>query len=350
MAKQTQVSDYSKYTYFLIYGEEEYLVNKTVQEITDFFLPEDLRFFNFYQFNEENCTKEAIGDVLYSLPVMSEKKIIHIAQIEKIKADVLNLISFYFTKKYEHTVFIFSGEKPDKRKGFFKDLDKQKNSYSVEFKMKNERELQPWIRNFFEERNRKIAPDAIMLILQSTAGNLSNLTQELDKILTYTEDSLINSDHVSDVLGISKEFTIYKFQNAVANRDLAKSLLICENLMKLKENRTEPIAMNLFLSRLFISALEISSLAVKQNSTVERAADALGYNNAWRDADLLICVKKYSLQEIIRVVRYILECDLKLKSSYQDKRTAILLTIKKIISHAQDAECRYLENFTALRV
>jgi len=350
MLKKANAVDYNNYTYFLIYGEEDYLVNQTVQEIIPFFLPEELRFFNFYQFNEENCTKEAIGDVLYTMPVMADKKVIHISQIEKIKAEVLNLISFYFTKNYEHTVIIFSGEKPDKRKGFFKDLDKQKKCYSVEFKTKNDRELQPWIKNYIEAKNRKIAPDAIMLVMQSTAGSLSNLSQELDKISTYTQEMLITSDHVAEVLGISKEFNIYKFQNAVANRDLTKSLLICENLMKLKENKTEPIAMNLFLSRLFISALEVSSQMMKQGSSPENAAAALGYNNAWRDADLLLCVKKYSLQELIRIVRYLLEGDLKLKSSYQDKKTAILLTLKKIINHAQDQECRYLENFTDLRI
>jgi len=350
MVKKQLSQDFSQYTYFLVYGEEDYLVNQTVQEIIATFLDEELRYFNFFQFNEENCTKDALGEVLYTMPVMADKKVIYISQIEKIKTEVLNLISFYFTKNYEHTVFVFSGEKPDKRKGFFKDLDKQKKCYSVEYKLKNERELQPWIKNYVEQKGRRIAPDAVSLILQSTTPSLQNLASEIDKILLYTPQNPITLDHTAEVLGISKEFNIFKLQNAVVSRDLTKALLICENLMKMKENRTEPIAINLYLCRVFISALEVSSLMAKQGSRAEAAAESLGYNNAWRDADLLTCVKKYSLTEIIRILRYLLEGDLKLKSSYQDKKTAILLTLKKIISHAGDSDCRYLEDFANLRV
>jgi len=103
------------------------------------------------------------------------------------------------------------------------------------------------------------------------------------------------------------------------------------------------------LSKIFISAFEISYVALTNKISIDIAAKKQGYNNPWRDKDTVICAKKYKTAELIRILRYFLECDIKLKSSYQDSKTAIFVLLEKIIKHGNNKNCVYLEYFDTLR-
>ncbi len=347
--KQNTDAKINDFMTFLLTGEDQYSIELKTSEIVTSFMDAELKDFNYAHFNEENFNPELISSSLYSLPVMADKRVVVISDIDRANADLLEALSRFLKKNVDTTVLVLTGTKPDKRKSFFRDIVSDKRTLSLEFKEKNEREIQQWLKNYISSKGFNITPDGLMLLTLSITNNLSQIAAEADKLMEYCAGKTVTDDDVEKVLGISKEYNIFKLQTAVAGKDLKKAVFICDNILKNKNNRTDPIAINLFLSRIFVSAFEIGYNSLTKKMQVEKSAYDLGYNNPWKDADTITCAKNYKVTELIRCLRYFLECDIKLKSSYQDPATAVLIMLEKIMVHADDRECQYLDWFGNLR-
>ncbi|MFO7810665.1 MAG: DNA polymerase III subunit delta [Candidatus Delongbacteria bacterium] len=335
---------------FFLSGEDQYSIDNKTEEIISEFLDISLKDFNFSHFNEENMNPELISSELYSLPVMADRRIILISDIDKGNSDLTSTISKFINKSINGNILILTARKPDKRRTFFKELLANKQCLAFEFKEKNEKETERWVRNYIAAQGRNISHGGLMLLSLTLSTNLSQVSSEIDKLLEYSSGVNITEDDIEKVLGVSKEYNIFKLQKSVIAKDLRRSLIICENILNNKNNRTDPIAINLFLSKTFISAFEISYNALSKGLSVERSASVLGYNNSWKDADTISCSKNYKTIELLRSMRYFLECDIKLKSSYQEPATAILIMLEKIIMHSEDNKCGYIDYFNHMRV
>jgi len=347
--KQNTEINITDYSVFFLTGEDQYSIELKTADILAAFMDPELRDFNYAHFNEENFSPELISSSLYSLPVMAEKRVVVISDIDRAGADLLEALSRFLKKNIETTVLVLTGAKPDKRKSFFREVTSEKRTLSLDFKEKNEREIQQWTKNYISSKGFDITPEGLMLLTLSVTNNLSQIRAEADKLTEYCTGKTVTEDDIENVLGISKEYNIFKLQTSVVGKDLKKSLFICDNILKNKNNKTDPIAINLFLSRIFISAFEIGYNAVTKKIKIEKSAYDLGYNNPWKDADTVTCAKNYKVTELIRCLRYFLECDIKLKSSYQDPSTAVLIMLEKIMLHADDRDCQYLDWFGNLR-
>jgi len=343
-------SDLTNYNVFFLTGDNQHSVRETVDEIIAANIgDESLKDFNFNHFTEENHSAEEISNSLHSLPMMTDKRIVYISEIEKMSADIHSMLLLFLKKNYDTTVLIITGIKPDKRKVFFKEIAKLKSGISAEFKAKNEREILAWINEYVQKKGRSITPIAINLFSTTVSSDLNNIASELDKLILFTEkEHTIDEDDIEKVLGISKDFNIFKLINTVSNKQLNKSIEICDRIMKMKENRSDPIAINIMLSRMFVSAFEISSNSYIKGISMSYSAKDMGYDNPWRDKDTQAASQNYSLVELTRIMRFLLECDIKLKSSFQDKKTVIFILLNKIINHGSNKNINYLEFFNQL--
>ena len=352
MKKTTKIleSDLKNYNLFFLTGDDQHSVRETVDDIIEANIgDESLKDFNFNHFTEENHSAEEISNSLHLLPMMTDKRIVYISEIEKMSSDIHTMILLYLKKNYDTTVLIITGIKPDKRKVFFKEIGKIKSGINVEFKAKNEREILVWINDYVLKKKRRISPAAIRLFSTTVSSDLNNIASELEKLILFTEkDHTIDEDDIEKVLGISKDFNIFKLINSVANKKIKKSIEICDRIMKMKENRSDPIAINIMLGRMFISAFEISSNSYVKGISLTFSAKEMGYDNPWRDKDTQTSANNYSLIELTRIMRFLLECDIKLKSSFQDKKTAIFVLISKIINQSSNKNINYLEFFNQL--
>lgn len=347
--KKTEDEELNAYSIFFLTGEDSYSIDIKISEIVSSFLDSDLKDFNFSSFNEENFSAELISSSLYALPVMAEKRVVVVSDIDKAGSELHDTISGFLKKNVDSTILILTGTKPDKRKTFFKDILSNKRTLLLEFREKNEKEIFQWIKNYISSKGFSITSEALVLLSLSLSTSLNQASAEADKLIEYCSKKSITEDDVEKVLGISKEYNIFKLQSAVVSKNLKKSLFILDNILKNKNNRTDPIAVNLFLSRVFVSAFEIGYNALTKKITADKSALELGYNNPWKDADVLTCAKNFRVAELIKCIRYFLECDIKLKSSYQDPATAVVILLEKLIKHSGNRECEYLDYFGNLR-
>ncbi|MBN1968626.1 MAG: DNA polymerase III subunit delta [Candidatus Delongbacteria bacterium] len=348
MAKKRAITEkeINNETLFFIYGDEKYLIDELITKILDTHIPEDLRVFNYDYFSEENSNAEAISNALHATPMMSDKKIVHITSVEKLSVSILDIIDLFLSKNIDSTILILSGGKPDLRKKFFKNLSTK--AITVQFDPLNEKSLSDWILTYVKSNNRSMTREALMLFLSTVSSNIKYIKSELDKLFIFYDGNTIDENVVADLLGVSKEFNLFKLVENVCKRDFKNSVYITDQLLKSKENKTEPIAINLYLARIFTSAFKISSESRKSGKSIENSAASLGYNNPWLHRDFIECAKNYSLKELGKTLRYFLECDIKLKSSYQNGSTSIMILLKKVITESDNKDVDYLVFFNKL--
>ncbi|PID28852.1 MAG: DNA polymerase III subunit delta [Candidatus Cloacimonadota bacterium] len=348
MAKDQNITtkDIENNTVFFLYGEERYLIDKAVEDIISHYVDDSFIDFNLDKLSEENISPELLSNSLYSMPVMSQHRVCFISTIDKMSVQIYQSLELFLSKDIDSTILIVTANKPDMRKKFFKTLGKK--GISIQFKPKSEKDLFAWVDSYIKSKNRNISKIAINIIISTVKGNIKSLKSEIDKILLFDNNEIIDENTVTSLLGVSKEFNIFKLQESVVSRDLKNSLKIADQMLKMKESKNDPIGINLYFSKLFTSAFMISSNARKRKVSIAVSARDLGFTNPWRDKDVIKCSENYTLSELSRSLKYFLECDIKLKSGYQDSFTSLIIMFEKVIKFSNNRNVEYLNYFNHL--
>ncbi len=337
--KELSLNDIKNKKVFLFSGEDIYSKEEAINSIIEYHFRdnEGLKDFNFNNYSDENINLNEISGILHSYPIMADNRIVYFSNIDKMPADLGELIQIFLKKKNDSTIIILNGTKIDKRKVFFKELLKNKNCISLEFKPKNEKEKLVWIQKYLREKNKKITRNALNMLSLNLSENLNTISSELDKLITFCNKEEIDEDTIEENIGISKTFNIFKLQTAIVNKNQREAIFIASNILLNKENKIDPIGINIYLSKIFVNALKIKSEAENKNYPVKSAAYNLGFNNPWRDQDIITCAEIYSLEELIKALDFFLEVDIKLKSNYLNPDLVLnSLIIKLCSSHREE--------------
>ena len=69
-----------------------------------------------------------------------------------------------------------------------------------------------------------------MLLVDHIGNDLNRIQNEIEKILVNLgKRKTINEDDIEEFIGISKEFNVFEFQNALANKDLSGCIRIVQH-------------------------------------------------------------------------------------------------------------------------
>lgn len=229
-----------------IYGEEQYLVEKSFEEITSELQKKDSNLIHEHlNLNSSADRKEkfdygTFNSLINTTSMFSENRLITITGIEvlfssKTKDSPLVLFEEYLKKPNLDTMLIIKfintmeWSKPKPLKSPYNVISKL--SESLYYKKLNEAEIRTFIDNFFKNSGKTISDDA-SYFLQSQANNdLTMLASEIEKIdLHFKNKTTISLSDISEFLGVEKDYNIFELTKAIANKDLAKSLIIIEKL------------------------------------------------------------------------------------------------------------------------
>ena len=87
-----------------------------------------------------------------------------------------------------------------------------------------------------------------MLLVDHIGNDLSRIENEIEKILVNLgKRKTINEDDIEEFIGISKEFNVFEFQNALANKDLPG----CVRIVQYFEANTKAAPIQLIFPSLY---------------------------------------------------------------------------------------------------
>lgn len=319
---------------YLLYGQEEFLIEETINLIISTALTPEEKEFNLSIFDMNETSIDTAIEDAETLPFMGEKKVVLIkdpifltGQKEKNKIEHdLKRLEQYLEFPSPDAIVIFTGnyEKLDERKKIVKLL--KKNGETLQASLMDEKAISTWIKNRVKEEKKDIDEDAVHLLLQLVGPKLMLLANEIDKLVLYVgEEETIDDSVVRNLVPRTLEQNVFALIDMIVKRRTDDALLCFYDLLEQKEEPIKILSLLAGQFRLIYQVKELYKRGYGQNQTGSYLkVHPFRVKLAGEQA------QKFTEQELYKIIADLAEIDYKLKTGKMDKKLLIELFILQL--------------------
>jgi DNA polymerase-3 subunit delta len=195
--------------YFLLYGNNEGLIEETIEEILKPNLSK-----NIYNYEESDILKniEDFKENLLNKSFFENEKLII---IKRISDKFFKIIEELVSKNIEDLSIILVASNLDKRSKIRVFFEKEKNTTCVPFYEDNAQALSFLAKKFLKDKNINISQQLINIIIERAKGDRINLKNELQKIESFSENK--KNISIEDILKITNLSENYEISDLIDN-------------------------------------------------------------------------------------------------------------------------------------
>ncbi|HRH56837.1 MAG: DNA polymerase III subunit delta [Chitinophagales bacterium] len=292
--------------YFLC-GEEPYYIDLIEEFISDNALEPHEKDFNYSMFYGKDADPMQVLNDARQYPTFAEKRVVIVREAQDFKVKDWEVFEKYIENPVETTVLVFAHKNKtlDKRTKIAKIIEKK--SVYFESKKKADDELPNWIAGYVKKKNFSINNEASKVLAENLGNDLSRISNEIDKLSVMLGDNTeITLEIIEKYIGISKEYNITEFNNAIIRRDFSKAMKMV--LYFEKNPKAGPIIAILAYMYNHFSKLFV----LHQFRDVKAATAVIG----WIPADVSNGTRYYSVQKTQEILHLLCEYDAKAKGLY----------------------------------
>ena len=296
---------------YILMGEESYFIDKITDFIAQNALREEERDFNQTVCFGSDVSAAAVADMARRYPMMAERQVVIVKEAQNIKQ--WDQLEQYFEKPQPTTVLVIAYKNGtiDGRK---KILTKAQNAGAVIFESKKlyERDLPVFMVDYLKRHQATIDHKSCQMIAEHIGSDLSRLTSELDKVLiTLPEnDRRVTPEIVEREIGISKEYNIFEFRNAIVQRDVLKA----NRIVKYFDSNQKAGSLFAVLPNLFSYFQNLMIAWYTPNKADKNVLlTSLELRNPWQLKEYEIGLRNYSGMKTMQIIQKIRETDAKSK-------------------------------------
>ena len=207
--------------FFLIYGNNRGLVEEITQDIIKINVNR-----NVHKHQEDDILKneENFLEKVFHKSIFDNNKIFI---IKKATDKILNIIEKIVTKNLDEISFILLSENLEKKSKLRSLFEKDKKLISIPVYEDNLKTLNDIATKFMNQNKINISRQAIDIITQRASGDRINLTNELNKIESYTaKEKKINLEDILKLTNLTDNYTINHFvdQSLLNNKNRMKKI------------------------------------------------------------------------------------------------------------------------------
>ena len=221
---------------YLFYGEEGYIKRTYEKKITELVPDNGFPEFNHLKFEGTDTTLTEYDDAWESFPMMTDKKLIIIRDSKIFKKANEEVKEFWlekFRRASEENVVIFNESEVDKRGVLYKAV--QKAGLVLEFEYQSESDLITWVMRQALNAKVKMQKDCAAYLVGVVDPGLDNLTNELNKLLSYCDGEITRSD-IDRVVSKAMGIKIFDLTEAIMKRDAATAMWVVNELRTSSES------------------------------------------------------------------------------------------------------------------
>jgi len=254
----------------------------------------------------------------------------------------------------DNVTFLLSATETDKRRSFYKTLTKRTEVQVIDGLDSNrsgwEEEAGEMVRARAEKKTLRFDDDALELFVLLTGGDTRQIDNELDKIDIFLgKDRQVTSEHVRELVPLSRAGVIFELSNALATRALELALKLVRRLLDQGESAIGillvailPTVRNLLLAKdlmerhrlprphspfQFISA--INRLPAEAIEHLPRKKD--GSINAYALGIAAQHANRFETRQLIEAMRACLEANLQLVTTQLDHELILTEVVVKLL-------------------
>ena len=251
----------------------------------------------------------SLTDLANALPTFASWRIVVVRDAHKLSAQFLDQLLPYLKDPSPSTLLVFVGDKVDKRKKFFQEI--QKSGALVEFKEMYENQIPAFVKEQAHLAGVGLTEEAMVLFCRRVGTHLQEIQAEIVKLATYLGDSeLADVADIEEIVSQTRSENVFKLTDAIGERRSKEALNL---LRKLLDDGEAPLMIVVMLTRYYRqlwSACELIGQGLGKNEMARK----VGINPYFLDG-LLAQARRSSVAQCRYVFDRLLETDLALKSS-----------------------------------
>ncbi len=232
---------------YVLYGENESEINKFIDSIM-----KENNIDSRITYDYKECSINDVIEEASYFDLFGNKKLIILSGADFLTTrSTLDSIEFdkYINSPNESAILVLKviTEKLDERKKLVKTL--RKHATVKEFKLLDEKNIDGYVRSYFDSRNYKIGNDGVREIVRRLKNNTKVIDSELEKLVLYKLDAKeITLEDVKHVVTMYEENNIFSLVDAVVKKDKNKIFSLYKSLI---EDREEPAVILVMLANQF---------------------------------------------------------------------------------------------------
>ncbi len=292
----------------LLYGEERFFLEETLEELLQLTVPRESRDFNYNLFHGKSARGAEIYDVARTFPVFSPLRLVVVRDAQLLPAAELEQLLPYLQDPVTETVLVLTADKVDGRRKFYQQF--KKRGTLVEFKKYYENQIPGFIRDRARLRGVAFAEEAMALFCRRVGSNLQEIVGELEKLATYLgERTLVDVDDVRAIVSDTHIDSVFELTDSIGRQNSSRALSLLNRLLA---DGTAPLVVLAMLARHFRQMWKARYL-LDQRVGNKEVARGVGINPYFLDG-LLQQVRVFPASHYQGVFEQLLEVDLALKS------------------------------------
>lgn len=310
---------------YLIYGEQELLLERALERLKERASHEGDPGFSFELFRGGETNIAEIINSLNTLSFAFGKKVVVIKNADKLKASELSKIKKYAENPTNSTNLILVAGKL-KRNSLLLKAIKEKGVAS-EYKPPKKSEYPLWIKEEFQERNKKISLLACKFMVQHLGFDLKILKHEIEKICTYHEEKdSLDVEDIELLLSEGEAGSVFDLIDAIGERNQAKFFALLEK---------QPHSQDSYL-HLFNLIIRHFRLLFKAKVSLDKGKSLFSLS---KEFNLPVYVvekyqtqsRNFSIEQLKNTFRLLLEAEVSFKTSEKEPELILELLINKIL-------------------
>lgn len=291
---------------YFLHGDEPFFIDQIEQTLLNSVLQPHEKDFNLSILYGNELTADKLVGIAKRYPMMADYQLVIVREAQKMQKELEKLIP-YFENPQLSTILCFCyKDKIDKfdTKKYAKSINKKGISY--ESKRLYDNQVPQWLAEHAKTKSLNLTPAAIQMIAIQIGNDLSKIDKELEKlVLNCKHLPKITENEVSEFMGIDREFNIFEFISAIAQKNKQKTNTILQYFI---QNEKEYPAV-VIVSNVFYFFEKVWRLHAYQAYEDRKAAELLGIPN-FVVKDYTLAAKNYARDNLGKIMEAIFEAEL----------------------------------------
>jgi len=310
---------------YLFFGEEEFLIQESIDLIISKAVDPGARDFNFNTVYCKGSSGNEIVNLCQTFPFMSDRRLVIAKEIEALKAADLEEIVPYLKSPSPTTCLLMIANQPryDKKTVI---APIEANGAVIRFYSILDRDILPWIENWARQHGLSIQRDAAQYVWQILGNDLQAITNELQKAAIYIKDRKnITFDDVKVAVGDFREYTPFDLADALGKKSREKAFLILSRLIQEGE---QPVGILASIAWNFRRLMRAKSMEAAGSGLeeIKKKMNIIFHQSASFQEQM----RSYTLRELQGVFDVLITADKAMKSSGIGGRLVLERMIMKL--------------------
>ena len=321
---------------YFFYGEEMFLLRYYLEQLKKQRIDELTESFNFHRLTSETFTIQSFADAVENLPMMAEYTMVQVDDIDlyKLPEDERNKIAEIVSDIPDYCCVVFTYEtvawKPDTRMRKYHEQLMNAGT-PVEFAKQDQKDLVAWITRHFAAKNKRIASNLCVYLIELTGGTMTALSGEIDKICAYSGADEIKKSDIDAVTEPILDAAVFDMTDMLGRGQYGPALLKLDQLLKMQQ---DPIKI---LGAIGTSLRRISTARVLLDNG--KSGSELGklygvFDFAARKT--MEAARSVSPEFCRKAAQLVMETDYRMKTSYDDKERLLELLILQLAQEGRN--------------